>query len=354
MDRTRVTPRRCAARDGRVPLRVVLLTRPLHLAAAAAAVALAGWLALSLVSTGPRGAPAPDRRPGWLATFDVADQLGAMAAGHGDLWMDDRAAGRLLRVDGRNGRVVSAVPVRGRLAVGAGPTGVWALEAGGDYGIGLRGPLLRVDAATGQVQARVPLGGVLGFGLLVRGGDVWVWGPRDVLRIDARTNRVARRIRVGGAHGELRGVALRRGRLFVAAADGRLTRFDARTGARLGAVSLPLVAPMIRAVAGRRLVLSSRGSVAAVDPATGRVAWQRKLGFRVGAVVPARGRLWVHSAARDDPGDRLTELDPATGEVRGSALLPAFGTTGVALDRGRLWLATAGGRALAVTLAAGG
>jgi len=108
---------------------------------------------------------------------------------------------------------------------------------------------------------------------------------------------------------------------------------------------------VIRAAAGRRLVLSSRGRIAAVDPVTGRVAWDRRLGFRVGAVVRARGRLWTHSAAGDDAGDRLTALDPATGEVRSSLLLPAFGTTAMALQGGRLWLATAGGRALAVRLA---
>ena len=111
---------------------------------------------------------------------------------------------------------------------------------------------------------------------------------------------------------------------------------------------MPLPAPAVRATLGRRLVLSSLGTVAAVNPRTGRVAWRRRLGFRAGAAVRARGLLWVQSAARNDPGDRLTALEPATGEVRATQLLPVFGATGMVLQSGRLWLATAGGRALAV------
>jgi len=82
------------------------------------------------------------------------------------------------------------------------------------------------------------------------------------------------------------------------------------------------------------------------------VAWRRRLGFRAGAVVRSGGLLWAVSAAREDPGDRLSALDPATGELRATAVLPAFGTTAMVRQGGRLWLATAGGRAVAVRPAA--
>jgi outer membrane protein assembly factor BamB len=329
---------------------VVLLTRPFLLAAAAAAVALAGWAALALVPHGRSGAPPPPRERGAITVLDVADGLGAVTAGHGDLWMDDRVASRLLRVDGASGRVLAAIPVDGRVAVGASRTGVWALQSGGGAGIELLGPLLRIDPASDRVTARVPLGGMLGFGVLAQGRSVWIWGPSDVLRVDPRTNRVAQRIAVGGAHGEIRGLALRGRHLVALAADGRLLRYDAVSGARTGAVSVPFPAPTIRATVGRRLVLASRGAVAVVDPRSGRVAWRRRLGFRVGAVRRAHGLLWAHSASRDEPGDRVTALEPSTGRVRGSMLLPAFGTTGMALQRGRLWLPSAGGRVVVVRL----
>ena len=161
---------------------------------------------------------------------------------------------------------------------------------------------------------------------------------------------MAQRIRVSDAHGELRGLAVRGGELIAAAADGRLLRFDARTGRRAGSVPAPLPAPAVRATLGRRLVLSSHGTWRLSAPRTGRVVWRRRLGFRAGAVVRAHGLLWVHSAALDDPGDRLTALEPVTGEVRATQLLPAFGTTGMVFQGGRLWLAAAGGRVLAVRL----
>jgi hypothetical protein len=312
-------------------------------------VAAAGWLAPSLIPRDP-GAPSPERSRDGPLRLDIADGLGAIAAGHGDLWVNDRARERLMRVDGADGRVLAAIPVTGRLALSSGPTGVWALQAGGEYGIGLRGPLLRVDPRTSRVRARVTLGGVLGFGVLARGRSVWIWGPRDVLRVDARTDRVSQRIRVGDKHGELRGLAVRGGELIAVAADGQLMRFDARTGRRTGSVSVPLPAPAVRATLGRRLVLASHGTVAAVNPRTGGMAWRRRLGFRAGAAIRAHGLLWVHSAAREDPGDRVTALEPATGEVRATTLLPVFGTTGMVRQGGRIWLATAGGRVLAVRL----
>jgi len=74
-----------------------------------------------------------------------------------------------------------------------------------------------------------------------------------------------------------------------------------------------------------------------------------RYGFRAGAGARAYGLLWVHSAAFHEPGDRLSGLDPATGKVVTTSILPAFGMTGlVALGR-RLVASSAGGRLLVVT-----
>lgn len=312
-------------------------------AAGALALGLLAWAGSVLIggAPGPRRPSAPP--PRLVETLRPAEALGGVAAGFGDAWFDDRARGRIVRVDGRTGRAVARIPVDGRVAVRSGAGALWVLQGGDGFGIGLRGPLLRIDPATNRVRARIPLP-VLGFGVLPTRSGVWIWGPSDIVRIDPRSNRVVRRIVVRGDHGELKGLAVRSGRLLAATADGHLLRFDAGTGALVSVRSVGLGAPVVRLATGRRILLSDDGAVVSVDAATGRVAWRRELGYRVGAVVEEGGRLWAHSAASDQPGDRLSALDPATGRVVTSGVIPAFGTTGMATVRGRVWVATAGGR----------
>jgi sugar lactone lactonase YvrE len=252
--------------------------------------------------------------------------------------------------------VLARVPVRGRLALAAGAGGVWALQSNSSarsFGSYLPGPLLHVDPRTNRVRARIRLrvdrDDLLGLGVYVHGGRVWVWGPRDVLRIDPKRDRVAQRIRVPDIHGDVAGLALRGRRLVAALADGTYLWLDARSGRPLRAVRTPFPDPVIRGEVGSRLIVSSNGVLAALQPATGRVVWSRRLGFRAGAVARAFGLLWVHSAAFHEPGDRLSGLDPATGTVVTTSILPAFGMTGVVAIGRRLLAASAGGRLLVIT-----
>jgi outer membrane protein assembly factor BamB len=307
--------------------------------------------ALSLVRAGDSPPGAPPREPAGprqLTVLHTADGLGAVVAHRGDLWLDDRARERLLHVDGRTGRVLAAIPVDGRTALAAGAGAVWALQSGGGYGIGLRGPLLRIDPTTDRVNARIPLvtgsgRSVLGFGVQVAGRDVWVWGPDDILKIDRRAGGVASRISVGGEHGELTGLVAARTRLVAGTADGHLIRFDARTGRRTGVLRLPLRKPSPRALGHGLLLYTASGRVGAIDPATGRTRWRRRLGFRAGAIVARDGVVWVHSAATYEPGDRVTALRLATGAVLTTRIVPAFGSTGIAVVAGHVAVATAGG-----------
>jgi outer membrane protein assembly factor BamB len=325
-------------------------------ATALLAAAVAGWLATG-DDPAPRRTAAAAARPALAvaAKVEAADGLGAAASGFGAAWLDDRPGGRLVRLDLGRGDVTARVPVDGRLAISVGAGAVWALQSGGGYGIGLRGPLLRLDPRTNHVTARTPLrtpagDAVLGFGVLADGDHVWVWGPNDILRIDARAGRVVQHIAVGYAHGEITGLVLHAGSLLLTTADGHLARIDARTGRRLATVALPLGSPAVRATAGSVAVVAARGALAGVDADTGRVVWQRPLGFRVGAVIHAGALLWVNSAAVTDPGDRLSAIDPATGRLVASALLPAFGTTGLIAAGRRLWIPAADGQVLVVRL----
>ena len=296
-------------------------------------------------------ARAPAERPSQRDRFKViapVDGAGVMVAAFGDVWLEDRSRGRLLRLDDR-GRTRGAVEVGGRVALAAGRRAVWALQSGSRWGAGLLGPLLRIDPGSARVQSRTHLpAGVVGFGVVTAGDAVWVWGPRDILQVNPRTGAKGRRILVGDANGELTGVTLWRRRLVAATADGHLLRFDARTGARVGMVRVGLRPPAVRGVARGRVLLSSAGVLAAANPVTGRLAWRRRVGYRAGTVTRYAGLLWIHSAAPHDPGDRLTALEPGSGRVVTTGVVPGFGTTAVAVQGGRLWTSTAGGRVLVV------
>ena len=284
-----------------------------------------------------------------LAVLEPGGGLGVVSRGQGDAWVDDRWNERLLRLDRRTGRVVARIPVQGRLALSDGARGVWALQSGGGYGRALRGPLLRIDPSTNRVMARIPLP-ALGFGLVPHGDVVWVWGPRDLLRIDARTDTLAQVIHVPDALGETTGFALIGDQPVITTADRHLVRFDPRTGAQVATVPLALDVPVLQQASAGRAVVVSRGTVAMVDPASGELLWQHRLGFRIGTVLQVRGALWVQGAYIRDPGDRIWQLDPDTGATLGSALLPAFGSMAMAAVDDALWVTTASGRVLVLPL----
>jgi outer membrane protein assembly factor BamB len=315
----------------------------------AAALAVA---ALSFLGAGSRpGAPALEpRQADRLVVLEPADGLGAMVAGFGDLWVDDRARQQVLRVDGRSGRVRAAIPVEGRVALDAGGGAVWALQSGGGYGLGLRGPLLRIDPRTDRIRARIALGRAeLGFGVEAAGANVWVWGPHAIVRIDGRARRVVSRIAVGYDHGELTGLAAGPGQLVAGTADGHFLRFDSRTGREIGDLPTALRKPSPRALRRGRLLYTASGRVGAVDLRAGRVMWERRLGFRAGATLAGDGVVWTHSSAVHQGGDRVSALRFATGRVVTSGVVAAFGSTGIAVGAGRIAVATAGGRLLVLT-----
>jgi hypothetical protein len=314
--------------------------------AAALAVLIAAVAALS--HGGDRARPGY-RLPQMPATLELGEVLGAVSGGEGDAWIDDRWSERLLRMDRATGRVVARIPVDGRLALDAGAGAVWVLQSGGGYGRALRGPLLRIDAATNRVTARIPLP-ALGFGVVLAGESVWVWGPDRLMRVDIRLEQVAKVIAVPDAYGEATGFALLGPEPVISTADGHLVRFDPLTGGELAVVPLHLSEPVLQQVSADGVVLSVGGRVVAFDSPAGRLLWSRELGYRIGTVLEADGALWAQGAYIRDPGDRVWQLDPRTGSVLGSALLPVFGTMAMADVDGTLWVTTGSGRVVVLPL----
>jgi outer membrane protein assembly factor BamB len=289
------------------------------------------------------GEPGP--RP--LVRIEAGENLGAMTAAGGDVWVNDFGTERLLRVDGHDGRVLERLPLGRRLALAADRDAVWALRWGGRFFRTPNGPLYRIDAATGRITRRIPLDpGQIYFGVIAGGGDVWVWGPRHLVRIDPSSGFITAEFDAAEEAGELTGAVRAPGGLLASTARGRLLRIT-RAGVLPGPRSDALARSELLAVDRGRALASVAGALVAVDVETGRLLWRRPLGFRISTMLPREGILLAHGAAFRDAGDRVWAIDTATGRVLGAAVVPSFGTTSMALAGGALWFATSAGELIA-------
>lgn len=332
--------------------RTLLAARPRPAVAigAFAAAVVAGLVLLATVFLGSP-APEPATPPGPRVVADVAvgDALGPIARpGFGAMWLSDSSRGLVLRVDPRTLRVTRRIPVGSEAAIATAAGSVWALPRGPGY---QGGPLLRIAPRTGRTIARIslqtPAGGPFrGGSLIVGGGRVWVLGAATALAVDPAANRVVAEIRLGGSF-TLVDALVRDGELWLTRADRSVTRFDARTGRRIG--RLPWKTDGILVPFADKLIEVTKDSVALVDPATGRPLWRRRVGTELRDAQVAGAHVFVVGA--DGPAaarDRLWEIDARSGRIAGALTVPEFGPLGmVPVGRG-VWLLSAGGRAVVV------
>jgi outer membrane protein assembly factor BamB len=153
-------------------------------------------------------------------------------------------------------------------------------------------------------------------------------------------------IRLGGSF-TVTDAFVRDGELWLSRADHSVTRFDARTGRRLGRVRWATDGFLVPF--GDRLIAVTKDTVALVDARTGRAAWRRPLGTQLHNAVVSGSRLFVEGS--DGPAatrDRLWQLDARTGRVAGAVTMPEFGPTGMVAVGRDVWLLTAGGHAVVV------
>jgi hypothetical protein len=332
--------------DGRDPVRRETRSA---VAAVAAAAAVAVLLAVAFVIGAREPRPAAPPGPRVVADVVVGDALGAVARpAFGSMWLSDSSRGEIVRVNLRTRRVTRRIPIGSEAAVETAAGSVWALRRGPGY---QGGPLFKIGPSTGRTIARIalrtPAGGPFrGGSLVIAGGRVWVLGPMGAVAVDPAVDRVVAAIRLGGAF-FVTGALARDGELWLTRGDRSVTRFDARTGRRLG--RLPWRSEGFLVPFADRLVAVTKDTVALVDPATGRAAWRRPLGTDLHDAAVSGSRLFV--VGGDGPvgtRDRVWELDAYTGRVAGALTMPEFGPEGlVTVGRG-VWVLTAGGRAVVV------
>jgi ABC-type transport system substrate-binding protein/DNA-binding SARP family transcriptional activator/streptogramin lyase len=301
---------------------------------AAVAVGLVVALLAAGVLAGRRGASPATAGPDTVAVVDAGRNVlagdvtgvgrpGGVADGAGATWVTDTADDLLLRVDPA-GQVVDRIPVgRGPAGVAAGGGQVWVANqldgtvsevnpAAGvvvaTIGVG-NGPvavtsgygsvwvanatdstLARIEPGSGRVVATIPLGSTP-TGLAAGDGGVWVTGADtgDLALVNPRTNRVSRAIPVGSAQA---GVAVGAGSVWAAEASGTVARIDPRTG-KVRTLSLGGEPAAIAYGGGAVWVADSLGgSIVRIDPATGSV--QRiHIGNQPAAVASSGRRVLV-------------------------------------------------------------
>jgi hypothetical protein len=332
--------------------RTLLAARPrpaVALGAFAAAVAAGVAILFSLVLGTPEPEPATPPGPRVVADVALGDAFGATARpAFGAMWLSDSSRGEILRVDLRTRRVTRRIQVGSEAALATSAGSVWALRRGPGY---QGGPLLRIGPATGRTIARITLrtaagGPFPGGSLIVAGGRVWVLGPNGAMAVDPARDRVVAEIRLGGDYTVSDAVA-RDGELWLSRLDGSVTRFDARTGRRLG--RLPWRTDGLLVPFGDKLIKMTKDRVALIDPATGRAAWRRPLGTDLHDAQISGSQLFV--AGGDGPAtarDRVWQVDARTGRVVGALTMPEFGPEAIVPVGRGVWLITGGGRAVIV------
>jgi hypothetical protein len=315
--------------------RVAPAARRLATAAVSAAAAVA--IALGLAER------APEVERG--ATPEVARLEGFHATGHvvanGDLWVSQYDIAAVLRIDLATGGI------RARIDVGGSPAAV--LSAAGAVWVHdwERGRLLELDAGTNRVVSSVAVG-TTNSDFTFAAGALWAIDDRGLLvRIDPATAAVTRRLSLGAAapvpadRPSFPTLAAAGDTLWVAAADGRVTELDARTGDLLGRArgpALPAEKARRAAADASGLWISSptRREVVHIGAGTRRVTRFAVPGDP-GPLAIVDGRIWVGTLHDTGSLTRLTVLEH-DGRVAATVPLPNLAVNIAAAPRGGAWV----------------
>jgi PQQ-like domain len=285
---------------------------------------------------------------------------GGIASGLGSVWIAGFDGKQIVRVAPVTRRVLARVPLGhppGLSGVATSAGAVWAIVVT-NYD-NYQSVLVRIDPATNRVTENRPLRGTAntvttafneGPALLADGDAMWVLGSEGGAQIDARRGAVARVVtwNLGGVFADA--YALSGGELWVRAADGRLLRFDARTGARQASVqATPGPASRLVAIPGAGVVVGhDDGTVERVDGTTGRAVWRTRVEDKPGQLTIAGGVLWAFVQSRGS--ERLVAVDLDTGRTRSTlALGAADDNYALAPAGGALWVITPTGQGLVIS-----
>ena len=294
-------------------------------AAVLAAVAVAAGLVGAVVAVRFLAAPErPASRPQIVAVIAIGGTPVSAAFGGRSLWVTD-FTGSVVRVDPRGRRVLARIKVPAQpesIAAGAGSVWVRTRDASGPAGGPLGSHLLHIDPRTNRVLARVALGG--GSALALGAHAVWAARrftmPEGIDQIDPTTGARSGRMPLRNVDG----IAVARAAVWVIQHDGTVLEVDAAAG-RI-ARRWPQLAPSSAGGSSQHaLAADSDGAwvLSTVNAAILRIADGRAV--RQIPIDPstqpllarARDGLWITSADALLRHNRITRIDPDTGNITG-------------------------------------
>lgn len=270
------------------------------------------------------------------------------------VWVPNRAAGTIVRVDAKDNSVGSPV------AVGAQPCAslavafdsVWVPVCGS-------GAVARADVKTMKVATTLKIAVADGDGRIATGvGSVWVITDRKgvLSRIDPDTNTAVAEIYVAGGASS---VVFSDDALWVTSEDGnpstplgaspsttlrkrRLTRINPHNNEIVEVVEVgPKPGRLVVGEGGVWTLNRGNGTVTRVDPATNKVVATIPVGEDAagGEVTAAFGSVWISA-----PGVPIIRIDPRTNRAvqrftgeGGGAILAAHGSLWVAAGPQLTW-----------------
>jgi YVTN family beta-propeller protein len=250
----------------------------------------------------------------------------------GSLWVTNKDAGTLTRIDPAKKRILATIHVGNQGTQLAGGEGsVWVTNYAEDT-------VSRVDPATNSVVATIPVG-QRPEGIAVTPGAVWVGNHIDgtVTKIDTNTNLVVDTIHTGG------------GPQFMAAGDDGvwvgvvrrdhdLVRIDPATDRVVAKISLPITACGAVAVTPAAIWVAGGGcdlGIVRVDPGTNSVVDTVGTTANVLFIASGFGSVWYTELFNGT----LVRIDPKADAIVGRLQLGGeFAAMGIATDSTFVWV----------------
>ena len=224
-------------------------------------------------------------------TIQVGRNPIRLAAGFGSIWVANETEQTISRIDARTGQPQATIPLPDlgpdRLAVGTGS--VWVLA----------GALVRIDPATNKLVVISSDWELVGDGLAVAGGRIWISGRSEtgihpLVRVDSATNRKADTVPTDG-DGAL---AVGGGSVWQAGiVTQTIYRLDPRSGRKQAEIPIGVVAKHLTAADGSLWVGSDSGRVTRIDMVTNTVTGTFQVNGRAPAVTAGLGAVWIVDTA---------------------------------------------------------